>query len=346
METNRREQRGEWLKLLVGLAVSGGSALLVFWNVDWEAFWSALAGADYRWLVLSLLTLGLALWLKVLRWQLLLSPMGRVSQPSVFYAISVGYLVNTILPGRLGEAARAYMIARLRQVSLVAVLATVAVDRVLDMVVLALLLALALPTADLPYWLARSGLLLGAGGLGLLVLCIILAYPAGRRLFLGVLAGLPTFPFKDRVIGAARSLCLGVEGLRGAGPLLKILAVSAAVWMATVFIFYFGQLAFQIGAPVWAAVMVTAVTSLGMVVPSSPGYIGVFHYLVVLALTPYGVEREVALGFAVVIHLAETIPLSLMGAFALWRCGLGITVWRTGGEENARKCLDGSERGV
>lgn len=322
-----RADRLGWGRVLLGIAVSGGCLVLLLWNVDLGRFWAALEGADYWWLIPSALSVGVSIWLKVLKWELLLRPAGRVSHSSLLYSMSVGYLVNTVLPGRLGELARVYLLARLERVSLVAVLSTVAVDRILDVVVLALLLAVVLPTANVPPWVGQSGLMVGVGGFGLLALCVALAYPGGQGLFLRCLAASPPFPGKGILERWARALCLGMQGLRGAGPQLRIAAVSLAIWIVTASTFFFGQLAFHIQAPFWAAVLALAVSNLGMVVPSSPGYIGVFHYLVVLALGAYGVEKEVALGFAVVVHLVGLAPILALGVFSLWRCGITLMGW-------------------
>jgi glycosyltransferase 2 family protein len=320
--------RWGYVRLLLGLAISGASLALLIWNIEWEEFTAAMATADYRWLVPSLLSVMLALWLKVPKWRWLLAPVGNVSSRNVLYSMSVGYLVNTVLPGRLGELARTYLVARLARISPVAVLSTVAVDRILDVVALSLILAVALPMAILPEWVGQSGLMVGIGGLALLGLCMVMAHPWGQEAFRKLLARMPGFPGKRAIEGWAGALMLGLEGLRGAGAVLKVFAVTAAIWAITVSTFYFAMLAFDIQAPIWAAALALAMTNLGMVVPSSPGYIGVFHALVVLALGAFGVGIEVALGFAVVVHLIGILPVGLLGVYALWRFGLTLTGWK------------------
>jgi glycosyltransferase 2 family protein len=315
-------------RLLLGIAISGASLALLLWNIEWGEFWAAMATADYRWLIPSLLSVLVALWLKVPKWRWLLAPVGYTSRRNVLYCMSVGYLVNTVLPGRLGELARTYLLARLERLSPVAVLSTVAVDRILDVVALSLLLAIVLPMADLPGWVTQSGLVVGAAGLSLLVLCMILARPRGQAIFLKLLGALPAFPGKAAVQGWSGALMLGLEGLRGAKGVLRIFGVTAVIWIITVSTFYFAMLAFHIQAPIWAAALALAMTNLGMVVPSSPGYIGVFHGLVVLALGAFGVGIELALGFAVVVHLIGILPVGLLGVYALWRFGLTLTGWK------------------
>ncbi len=316
------------VRLLLGLAVSGASVVLLVWNIEWGRFWSALEAADYWWMIPTLITVGIDVGIKVIKWQLLLVPAGKISRTNLLYSMSVGYLVNTVLPGRLGEIARTYMLAKLEGVSIVAVLSTVALDRILDVVGVAVLLAVVLPSTDLPAWVAESGLLVGAGGLGLLVLCILLAYPRWRTLFLRLLAASPRFPGKGLAEKWAEALCIGMEGLKGVGALARLSAATAGIWLVTVLTAYLSMLAFHIQAPIWAAALVIAITNLGMVVPSSPGYVGVYQYLVVLALSVFGVEKEVALGFSVVFHLVWLLPVCLLGIFGLWRRGLTLMGWK------------------
>ncbi len=327
-KTETRSRSGGQLRLLIGIAISIVSVGLVVKGIEWDAFWTALQRADYWWLIPSLASLFVSVGFKVLKWQMLLAPAGKTSRTNIFHSISIGYLVSDVLPGRLGEVASVYTESRLDSLSPVAVLATVVADRILDVVAVALLLAVALPSANLPSWAVESGTLIGVAAVILLALCVVLAYPVGQKLFMRLLAGAPSFPGKTLVVKWAEELCVGLQGLRGPNAQLRIALVTLAVWLMTVLMFYFGLLAFHIHAPVWAAVLALALTNLGMVVPSSPGYIGVFHYLVVLALEAFGVEREVALGYAIVVHLLGFLPIGLVGAFSLWRCGLTLMDWR------------------
>ncbi|HEX2987849.1 MAG TPA: lysylphosphatidylglycerol synthase transmembrane domain-containing protein, partial [Chloroflexota bacterium] len=273
-------------------------------------------------------TVLISVWFKVVKWHMLLLPTGNLSKSNLFYAINVGYLVSTVLPGRLGELARAYMLARVERVSPVAVLSTVALDRVLDVVAMALLLAVVLPTTDLPPQIGQSGFLIGAGGVAVLAVCMALAYPAGRELFLRLLRGLPKFPGKPLAEHFAEALCDGMSGLRGAGAVMKIALATLGVWLTTVVTAYGSMQAFHISAPIWAAALVVAITNLGMAVPSTPGYFGVSEYLTVLALSAFGVDKESALGCALIYHLAWIVPVNLLGVFAMWRFGMSLMGWQ------------------
>lgn len=341
-ETDGGSGTGGRLRLLAGLAISVVSLGLVLWNVEWKRFWEALGGADYVWLLPALATVALVMWLKAIKWQILLVPAGKTSRVHLLYSMAIGYLVNTVLPGRLGELARTYTEAKLDGVRPMAVLSSVALDRILDIVALAVLLALSLPTANLPEWVGQSGLLVGAAGVGLLALSVLIAYPAGASIVTRIMRLLPSFPGKTRVERWVEALCVGMRGLRGARSQLALALLTATIWLVSVLTFYLTMLAFHIPAPIWASALGLAVTNLGMVVPSSPGYIGVFHYLVVLTLGAYGVEKELALGFSVVVHLVGLLPVSIFGAYSLWRCGLGLMDWRGAGRSTEPAHAGGS----
>ncbi len=326
--TETRSIAGGRIQLLIGMAVSIASVVLVIKGIKWGDVWTVLQTADYWWLIPSLGSIFASVGFKVWKWQLLLDPAGKTSKRNVFHSITIGYLVSDVLPGRLGEVARVYTEARLDSLSPVAVLATVVADRILDVVAVALLLAVALPSANLPSWVAESGTMIGVGAVVLLAFCVLLAYPVGERLFLRTLAVLPRFPGKTVLQKWAEELCIGMQGLRGPSAQFRIGVSTLAVWLVSILTFYFGFLAFHITAPVWAAVLALAITNLGMVIPSSPGYIGVFHGLVMIALAAFGVQKEVALGYATVEWLLGFLPIGLVGAFSLWRCGLTLMDWR------------------
>jgi glycosyltransferase 2 family protein len=96
------------------------------------------------------------------------------------------------------------------------------------------------------------------------------------------------------------------------------------IWVLSVFENYFAQIAFDLPAPVTAAVLVCIVNVLGMLIPSSPGYIGVFEYLTVLTLGLFAIDPSVALSYALVLHVTVFVPLVGLGLLAMWRESLSF----------------------
>jgi uncharacterized protein (TIRG00374 family) len=248
----------------------------------------------------------------------------------------VGYMGNTILPARLGEVARAYFIGKTEALSKPLALSTIIVEKVLDVCILLLFLAVLLPFVALPNWIQRSGLLLTLTVLALFSAILTAAYRKDSILrlvesILGRLPGLnpgPDAPLADnRLSDISHQLDSALSAftvLRRGRTHAMLWIWSLAIWILSALFAYVIMLAFHITAPFAAALLLISVTGLGMTVPSSPGYVGVFHYLVVTSLSLFGVGRELALSYAFVLHLLAFLPVSLLGVFYIWRESLSV----------------------
>ena len=114
-------------------------------------------------------------------------------------------------------------------------------------------------------------------------------------------------------MGHLGSLIEGFDLLRVRRPLIELILWSVGIWTSGAVVYYWTMQAFGITLPFQAAVFVLCVAALGVMVPSSPGYVGVFHYAVVLALTVFGVAKDQALSYALVLHGVNYITLVALG---------------------------------
>ncbi len=114
----------------------------------------------------------------------------------------------------------------------------------------------------------------------------------------------------------------GLGSLRAASKrnvLRGLLTWSISAWLFGIITNYLVFVAIGLAVPIWAALLILVVTQVGAaVIPSAPGQVGVFHYLAVLSLSVFSVEKEVALGYAVLLHLVVYLPMMLMGSYCLW----------------------------
>jgi uncharacterized protein (TIRG00374 family) len=307
---------------------------------------AAFIKADYLWLIPATVLYAISIWGKVVRWRLLFYPRQDIRQSRLFAAMMVGYMGNTILPARLGEVARAYLVSKAErggkigevtegtkskeggeEMSVTLALSTIVVEKILDILILLLFLALLLPFVALPTWVQRSSLILGLAFLALFAVIMTFAYQRERMLrFIGsVLQLVPYFhkrgshaAISHRPSAITSQLVTALSGfavLRQTQLHITLWGWSLAIWGVSALFVYSVMLAFHIAAPFTAAVLLLCVTNLGMTVPSSPGYIGVYHYLVVTVLLLFGVGRELALSYAFVLHLLAFLPVSLLGVF-------------------------------
>jgi glycosyltransferase 2 family protein len=289
-----------------------------------------------NWLLFMLATLAATVIfaLRAVRWQVILQPLDKpVSFGAAWRATTIGMMVNNVLPARAGELARAYALTREeRSIPLSASIASLAVDRVFDAIVLLLLGLIAIFSPALPAGATIAGRPIsdwaGAGGLfvaGILIaLYMIVVFPdamlrlwdyGGRRLP-------PRLHNRGR--GALRAFADGLAVLRSPGRFLHVLVWTVAHWLVNALAFWLGFQAVGIDAPFTAAFLVQALIAFGVAVPAAPGFFGVFEALAIVALSLYGVDRTAATSFAIGFHILSFIPVTALGAFYAARLGLRL----------------------
>jgi len=295
--------------------------ILLLWNIDFGEVLTALKRANYAWLLPALLPYAGTLASKVFRWQLLFpGDHKRIRREKLFSALMISYALNTIFPARLGELARAYVIGETERLSKSLALSTIVVEKVLDILTLLLFLVLLLPFVTLPSWVQRPALIMAPIFLCLFALILALTYQRERTLSLvsSFLKHIPRVS-GERILNSLDSALSGFDVLRSGRRNISLWGWSLVVWITGALFILFVMFAFHINAPPSAAVLVLCVTSLGMTVPSSPGYIGVYHWLVVSTLLIFNVARELALSYAFALHAVTFLPLTLLGIFYMMR---------------------------
>jgi len=308
------------VRLFIGVAISMVSLALALRGVHFGEVADALGQANYPLLLLAAATLPFTLWARTLRWKLLFYPMTHLRLSKLFSVLNIGYLISNAFPFRLGDVARAYLIGELEGVSKARALSTIVVERLLDTLTVVLFLVLLLPLLEVPEWIMRPGIAAGVGFLGLGVFLYALSYQQERAVSLfGALSRFLPGAWQERLSGGFGSLVGGFEIVRQRPVALPILSWSVFIWGSTALLNYLVMLAFDLRLPFTAAVLLLCVTTLGMVVPSSPGYVGVFHYLSVLSLSFFSVDQALALSYALVLHALIYITLVLAGVVSLWR---------------------------
>lgn len=310
-----------------GIAVSLLCLALALKDVHLAEVATALGGANYAWVAVTVLITAFGLWTRALRWRLLFFPLKALPLNHLFAVVNIGYLLNNVLPARLGDVARAYLIGDLTGVSKARALSTIFLERVVDVLIIIAFLAGLTVVMPLPDWAASSGVVLGLGFCALAVLLVVLPHQRDRALsVLRWVVG--RVPFLDRpgLWRLAESLLDGMEVLRFPRPAAQLVVGSIFIWILSALQFYVTMLAFDMPLPPTAAVFVLCVTALGMTVPSSPGYIGVWEYLIIMGLSLFQVDKSIALSYALVLHFAVYLTTTAMGVLSLWKESLGLSL--------------------
>ncbi len=304
-----------WAVALVSTVVFGYLAVR---NAHPDEVWEALKAANLWWVVPSLAVLAVSVFLRALRWQLLFHRETRPPLGAVTAASLVGLAVNSMLPLRAGEAARVIALNRRARTSPAECVATVGLERVLDVFCLLLLLLVTLPWLPEVQWV-------GAAATVALVLAVVLGSVAalfaifGERPFHVLDRLLRRLPFghMDWVEHAAANFGRGLVALRDVKLALTALGLTTLGWVLSAFSFWLLTLAFDLGLPPASGVLILTAVGFSVILPAAPGALGVFEAAVVVALDAYDVPASEALSYAFVLHAMNLIPYLVAGAVAV-----------------------------
>jgi len=282
--------------------------------------WDGLKDSDYWWLIPSIALLFVAQFVRALRWQYLFAAPTRPPYAPVLEATLLGQCFNNILPARAGEVARIVALHRTAGTSRAETTSTVVVERLYDVLVLLGLLFVFVPWLPHVTWI-HAAAILAAALFVFTVAVVVVLLRWGERPFLVLLRplvrlGLP-FLTLERAEHAAASFVRGAASLRD--PRLAAIAflLTAVSWIPLALSTWVLMLGFHLGLPVLAGLLVAIATGLSLVLPSSPGAVGVFEAAALVGLKAYGITKADALSFAIVLHAVNFFPYVAAGMLVL-----------------------------
>ena len=271
--------------------------------------------------------------LRARRWQTILEPVAaKIPIGPLWRATAVGMMVNNVVPARAGEIARAYALTKEAPVPFATALASLAVDRLFDAVVLLLLAASALldPALSSTDTLAGRPLSSFATGAGtivvllFLVLYALLFFPSQLLRAFELFARRVSPAVEERGRRVLVTFMRGLSVLRSPGRFATVFGWTLAHWLLNALGFWLAFKAVGISAPFSAALFLQAFIALGTAVPALPGFFGVFEYMSVQGLAVYGVSQQQAATWAIGYHLFSFIPITLIGAYYFARLGVRL----------------------
>ena len=291
------------LHLLIGLIISAAAVYLSLRKIDFNALWASLRSVNYFYLIPALGAQLACFLLKGAGWRFLLLPVKKeIKLMSTTSVLVIGLMANDLFPAKLGELVRGYLMGEKEKLSKSLCLSTVAVEHLLDILVLTIFLLLLLPSVTLPPWLRTGGMLVGFAALGMIIVLFILVRREEKflRWAEGLLAHLPD-RFRGKIQSILSNVIQGTRVVTGRYILYAFAAISS-MWLVVFLAAYLVLIACGLALPIQAAVMVIIFVAFGKIIPSSPAAIGTYHYLVILVLMSFGASKEMALGYAIIMH--------------------------------------------
>ena len=320
------------LQLLVGVAISVAAVWFSMRGVSVPEVWQALSHSNP---LLFGAVMGLTLfsfWVRALRWRSLLSGGRTASLDSLYSATMIGFMANNVLPFRLGEFVRAWALARREHCSKTMVLATVVVERVVDMLALLAILGVTMlvhpiragsKAAEFTQAGATSLIVLTAG---LLLMLIVLERTPGlaRGLIRRLSAWLPE-RHRDRVAGALDHFLEGLGLFRDLPRLLWVFLLSFLLFGCFAVALQVSMVAFGIILPWYAGFTLLVISAFAIMAPAAPGYVGTMNLACVAGLALFGVvDATRANSFSWFYWAGQWLPVTVVGLFYLRREGLSL----------------------
>jgi uncharacterized membrane protein YbhN (UPF0104 family) len=278
-------------------------------RMDWPRIWSTVRSSSFSLLALAALVHLASVLLKGVRWWVFLRPIGATSLPLALRATVAGAGLNSLLIANGGDAARAVFVSRAVPAPLSRVVATLAVERLFEMVGFALVLALAALFLELPPALDGTR---PVAAVALLVLGGAVLWLVGRRT-----AGPAPTPSGAGRLARARASIVRLGSTMAevcTGPRAAwAMALTVAVWGLQIATYHLTARAAHLDIPVVGTVAGLLAVNLGFAIRATPGSVGVFQALYSATAATFGMDPTHALATALLIQTQQMLPVTALG---------------------------------
>lgn len=339
--------------LMAGVILSVVGFYFAMRNVPFEQLVDFLKSINYWWMIPGAVIGLFTFVLRAFRWQVILSTSQSLPFFSAFHPMMIGFMINTVLPGRVGELARPAIIKKQDDVPFSLGITTVAAERVLDAITLIVLFAWVLATVHIDpalqiefrgYQLDKQTLDAIASGMArfcvaVVVFIIAISIPAIQRIIKAGIMKLPDLlfftgeDFRKKVrekgslplIGVLDNVVSGVSLTRYPVRLLICLIYSFAIWLLQAFALYlmsFGSPGIDLSFTQMTTVFI--VICFFIALPSVPGFWGVWEAGGVFGMALFGVPAHLAAGFSLATHAVLMFPILITGIVSAVITGINI----------------------
>jgi uncharacterized protein (TIRG00374 family) len=324
-----------WRNAILSIAVSGIFLWAAFRGVDFSDVAAELRKTEPLWIggavVLSFLIMVFRAW----RWQLELRPLEHVPLGRLWVITAVAYMCINVLPVRLGEVVRPWLLSRRSNVKFSNVVGNLVIEKTMDSLVILLFMLLGLMSVEvLPVWV-RRGAILPAVVAGAMVGLVALVWWRGERFVDDRVLGWLPARFHSGVRKVVIAIRDGMRIVPDPWLLTKVFLLSLALWSLPILSSWMVIKAFHFDVPFSAAVVVFIFIGFGTALPNAPGMIGVFQYACVLALGLFGIEQPRAAAYGLVLNAVQFLTIILQGVIALPLAGVRLRDLRSAADDAA-----------
>jgi len=293
----------------------------LFHNTDKDQLWTAVTQFHFIWLLPALLIYMLGYVIRGFRWVVLLSPIKKCSFQSLFPTLMIGFMANNIFPARAGELIRAHLNGKKEGISSSASFATIILERLFDGLTMILVLWAALLFGNLPIKqdsLPAIKIVSLLFGIVFLILFLLVLFKKTAVKLINTCLSMVPKKWREPLGRIAHTFIDGLQTLQNAKESFLILGMSLSAWTCEFTSYYFLAVGMGIAPSpltLWSAALIMTIVNLAILLPSTPGGIGIFESIGVLIVTPFGIDKPTAIAYMILVHLMVFIPITLLGAY-------------------------------
>lgn len=308
------------LMIIISVILAALFLYLALRDLDWRNFFVTLKNAQYAYLPIMLLWSSASFLIRALRLCVLLSSEKHLPLSNVFWANMAGYLGNNILPARAGELVRAAYLARQNAVNVSFALAVGLVERLMDLIALIVLGSFALSSIGVVSPVFQNALK-GVSILGLIGLIAIFILPHFGKIIGRSIMNFPVLKeaHKIKLDHFFQQFLVGLKSLHSFKRVAQFTGLTGLVWLVdaagTVFLAYI----LKIPLLLQQAFVLLAALGLSSAIPSTPGYVGVYQFVAVATLAPFGISKADALAFILISQMLGYLIIGFWGLLSLWQ---------------------------
>lgn len=299
-------------KFGLGLVVSLIFLYLLITRVNIREIQRYLYSTNLSLVITAVIVHLLGFYLRAVRWGKLLEGLEGyqgLSSVYLFRITSIGYMFNNILPFRLGDLVKGFILARENSLSRSAILATIFVEKITDGLALVVILALAFVFIPVPVWIRDTFFILGLVFIIPVLLIFTIAQNKSRlnpKFFL-------LLPFSSKIMPVLKNFWHGLGTQKNLSKLLSILMISLMIWVIEGVMVMFVGLSLNLDLGFLKSIFVTSITNLAITIPSAPGYIGPFEFFMSESTNIFGIDHNLSVSFSILTHLTQWLPITFTG---------------------------------
>jgi len=320
-------------QIAASLAVT---AIFLGWFVimqDWSQIGTAFHNADIFYIIVSVAPIPLIYMFRVLRWEILMRPVKKLSFGTLLGATLIGYMASNILPLRAGEFIRPAFVKMRYGASFTATLATIVVERLLDIIGLAMMLICVVIfwpiSATTPvhniFNASKIALVLAVFIICTMTLILILRYwPEKVKIFFRHATKFLPQSVQQWALRQIDHFAVGLTPLANLRDAALMFFYTLAGWALDIISVYYSARVFGFCMSFSGACFVVLCITLAVALPQAPGYIGTFHWAATLSALLLQMPKPAAASFAIFVHAVGIIPVTIAGLIVLWTQGLNL----------------------